>query len=180
MRDYVSNVLTQGDRTRISAWLRAGEGNAQLAEKLTELMSGRDGAEADGLHYRIPDDAGNIAATGFVTWEHLAGAVRGMFRDDPMEFEHGPSAERAYNEVKAAHLDSLVLMRDGDVMRAYGDDAVEIAAALGLNVTDGVLTFPLSELREHTDVLRKEHDITLASPDGREQFIAVDTPRITA
>ena len=178
VREYVSAVLTPEDRTQISAWLRAGEGNAQLAERLAERLSGRDGAETDSLHYRIPDDDGNIVATDFVPWEQLAGAVRGMFRNDPRAFEHGASAERTYNEVKAAHLDSLVLIHDGDVMRAYGDDAVEIAAASGLDVTNGVLSFPVSELREYTDVLRKEHDITISAPDGREQFIAADTPRI--
>ena len=177
-RDYVSAVLTPEDRTQISAWLRAGEGNAQIAGRLAEMFAGRDGAEPDGLHYRIPDDAGNIVATGFVPWEQLAGAARGMYREDSWTFEHGSSAERTYNEVKTAHLDSLVLIQDSDVMRAYGDDAVEIAAALGLNVTDGVLSFPVSELREYTDVLRKEHNITIFASDGREQFIAADTPRI--
>ena len=91
VRDYVSNLLTQEDRAQISAWLRASEGNAPLAEKLAERLAGRDGAEADGLHYRIPDNAGNIVATGFVPWEQLAGAVRGMYRDDPGAFERGPS-----------------------------------------------------------------------------------------
>ncbi len=90
VRIYVSDFLTQEDRAQISAWLRAGEGNAQLAERLTERLSGRDGAEPDGLHYRIPDDAGNIVATGFVPWEQLAGAVRGMYRDDQRAFELEP------------------------------------------------------------------------------------------
>ena len=88
--EYVWSVLTPEDRAQISAWLRAGDSNAQLAERLTERLSGREGAEKDGLHYRIPDDAGNIVATGFVPWEQLAGAVRGMYRDDPEVFEHEP------------------------------------------------------------------------------------------
>ena len=94
VRDYVSNVLTQEDRAQISAWLRDGEGNAQLAEKLVERLAGRDGIEADGLHYRIPDDAGNIVVTGFVPWEQLAGAVRGMYRGDELEvFEQEPGID---------------------------------------------------------------------------------------
>lgn len=44
------------------------------------------------MHYRIPDDAGNIVATSFVPWEQLAGAVRGLYRDDPRVFEHGQSS----------------------------------------------------------------------------------------
>ena len=88
--EYVWSVLTPEDRAQISAWLRAGDSNAQLAERLTERLSGREGAEKDGLHYRIPDDAGNIVATGFVPWEQLAGAVRGMYRDDPEVFEQEP------------------------------------------------------------------------------------------
>ena len=87
-REVVSAVLTQEDRAQISAWLRDGEGNAQLAERLTVRLSGREGAETDGLHYRIPDDAGNIVATGFVPWEQLAGTVRGIYRDDPHAFEY--------------------------------------------------------------------------------------------
>ena len=90
--EYVSNILTQEDRAQISAWLRAGEGNTQLAERLTERLSGLEGAGTDGLHYRIPDDAGNIVATSFVPWEQLAGAVRGLYRDDPRVFEHGQSS----------------------------------------------------------------------------------------
>lgn len=94
VRDYVSNVLTQEDRAQISAWLRDGEGNAQLAEKLVERLAGRDGIEADGLHYRIPDDAGNIVVTGFVPWEQLAGAVRGMYRGGELEvFEQEPGID---------------------------------------------------------------------------------------
>ena len=88
--EYVWSVLTPEDRAQISAWLRAGEGNTQLAEGLAEMFAGRGGAETDGLHYRIPDDAGNIVATGFVPWEQLAGAVRGMYRDDPEMFEQEP------------------------------------------------------------------------------------------
>ena len=76
--EYVWSVLTPEDRAQISAWLRAGEGNTQVAERIAERLSGRNGAETDGLHYRIPDDAGNIVVTGFVPWEQLAGAVRGM------------------------------------------------------------------------------------------------------
>ena len=104
-RDYVSDFLTQEDRAQISAWLRAGEGNAQLAKRLTERLSGRGGAETDGLHYRIPDDAGNIVATGFVPWEQLAGAVRGMYRDDPEVFEQEPgiAVEQPKNVDEANH-----------------------------------------------------------------------------
>ena len=103
--EYVWSVLTPEDRAQISAWLRAGEGNTQLAERLTERLSGRGGAETDGLHYRIPDDAGNIVATGFVPWEQLAGAVRGMYRDDPEVFEQEPgiAVEQPKNVDEANH-----------------------------------------------------------------------------
>ena len=90
VHEYVWSVLTQEDRAQISAWLRAGEGNVRLAERLTGRLSGRDGVEPDGLHYRIPDDAGNIVVTGFMPWEQLAGAVRGMCRDDQRAFELEP------------------------------------------------------------------------------------------
>ena len=103
--EYVWSVLTPEDRAQISAWLRAGDSNAQLAERLTERLSGREGAEKDGLHYRIPDDAGNIVATGFVPWEQLAEAVRGMYRDDPEVFEQEPgiAVEQPKNVDEANH-----------------------------------------------------------------------------
>ena len=91
------------------------------------------------------------------------------------------SAEHKYNEVKAENLDSLVTVQDGDIMRAYGDDAAEIAGLLGLETTqDGdkaTLAFPISKLSEYMEVLRKEHDVVISAPDGREQFLAADKPK---
>ena len=91
------------------------------------------------------------------------------------------SAEHKYNEVKAENLDSLVTVQDGDIMRAYGDDAAEIAELLGLETTqDGdkkILAFPISKLSEYMEVLRKEHDVVISAPDGREQFLAADKPK---
>lgn len=91
VRNYVSAVLTPEDRAQISVWLRAGEGNGQLAEGLAEMFAGRDGAEPDGLHYRIPGDNGSVVVAGLVPWEQLAGAVRGMYRDDQRAFELEPN-----------------------------------------------------------------------------------------
>ena len=90
--EYVWSVLTPEDRAQISAWLRAGEGNTQLAEGLAEMFAGRDGAEPDGLHYRIPGDNGSVVVASLVPWEQLAGSVRGMYCDDPRVFEHGQSS----------------------------------------------------------------------------------------
>jgi len=88
--EYVWSVLTPEDRAQISAWLRAGEGNTQLAEGLAEMFAGRRGMEPDGLHYRIPGDNGSVVVAGLVPWEQLAGAVRGMYRDDQRAFELEP------------------------------------------------------------------------------------------
>ena len=89
--EYVWSVLTPEDRAQISAWLRNGEGNTQLAERLMERLSGRRGMEADGLRYSIQGDDGIVIASGFVPWEQFAGAVRGLYREDPGAFERGPS-----------------------------------------------------------------------------------------
>ena len=51
--EYVWSVLTPEDRAQISVWLRAGEGNTQVAERIAERLSGRNGAETDGL--ALPD-----------------------------------------------------------------------------------------------------------------------------
>ena len=89
--EYVWSVLTPEDRAQISAWLRNGEGNTQLAERLMERLSGRRGMEADGLRYSIQGNDGIVIASGFVPWELFAGAVRGLYREDPGAFERGPS-----------------------------------------------------------------------------------------
>ena len=89
--EYVWSVLTPEDRAQISAWLRNGEGNTQLAERLMERLSGRRGMEADGLRYSIQGDDGIVIASGFVPWEQFAGAVRGLYREDPGAFEREPS-----------------------------------------------------------------------------------------
>ena len=52
--EYVWSVLTPEDRAQISAWLRAGDSNAQLAERLTERLSGREGAEKGRIVLQIP------------------------------------------------------------------------------------------------------------------------------
>ena len=78
----IAGMLTDEDRAQISDWLHAGEGNTQIAERLEALLADRNGVEPDGLHYSIPDDNGNIVVAGFVPWEQLAGAVRGMYKKD--------------------------------------------------------------------------------------------------
>ena len=84
----ISGLLTFEDRIQIASWLQGGEGNTQVAEHLEALLEGRDGLDPDGLHYSIPDDNGNNVVAGFVPWEQLAGAVRGIYRDDPHAFEY--------------------------------------------------------------------------------------------
>ena len=86
----IAGMLTDEDRRQISDWLRDGEGNTQIAERLETLLAERNGVEPDGLHYSIPGDNGNIVVAGFVPWEQLAGAVRGMYRGAPRAFEHEP------------------------------------------------------------------------------------------
>ena len=78
----VNRLLTDEDRAQIARWLQNGEGNTQVSERLRELLTGRDGVEPDGLHYSMPDDDGNIIVAGFMPWEQLAGAVRGMYKKD--------------------------------------------------------------------------------------------------
>ena len=78
----IAGMLTDEDRAQIAHWLRDGEGNTQISERLEALLSVREGVEPDGLHYSIPDDNGNIVVAGFVPWEQLAGAVRGMYKKD--------------------------------------------------------------------------------------------------
>jgi N12 class adenine-specific DNA methylase/adenine-specific DNA methylase len=78
----VNRLLTDEDRAQIAHWLRDGEGNTQISERLEVLLDGRDGIEPDGLHYSITGDNGNIVAAGFLPWEQLAEALRGMYKRD--------------------------------------------------------------------------------------------------
>lgn len=78
----IAGMLTDEDRRQISDWLRDGEGNTQVGEHLEVLLDGRDGIEPDGLHYSITGDNGNIVAAGFLPWEQLAEALRGMYKRD--------------------------------------------------------------------------------------------------
>ncbi len=96
----VAGLLTDEDMAQIARWLRNCEGNTQVSERLRELLTGRDSVEPDGLHYSIPGDNGNIVVAGFVPWEQLAGAVRGMYKRDMAQ---GIESEAAAQDI--AYLD---------------------------------------------------------------------------
>ena len=113
----VSGLMTDDDRVQISGWLRAGKGNTQVGERLRELLTGREGAEPDGLNYKMPDDDGNIVAAGFLPWEQLAGAVRGMYRNEARE--HNEESVRAEDEPELDDTPVTIQPRD-PMASAYG------------------------------------------------------------
>ncbi len=87
-----SGLFTWQDKEYISRWLRDGEGNTQIAKRLSELYSGRvetmDLATGDIADYRtfttsveveILDHEERKLATLAYRWEELAPLLRGMY-----------------------------------------------------------------------------------------------------
>ncbi len=98
-------ILSHEDKSRISAHLRAGEGNSQIAGLLGSLAAGRaarmtlatgDSAEYStseaGAEVRVLDDDGNVLAALRPTWAEIAPILRAMYQQERDGFEHGASA----------------------------------------------------------------------------------------
>ena len=155
----VSGLLTDDDWVQISDWLRAGEGNTQIGERLRALLTGREGAEPDGLHYKMPGDDGNIVSAGFLPWEQLAGAVRGMYRDEARE--HNEESVRAEGEPELDDTPVTIQPRD-PMASAYGvGDFVWL---------DG-REYQITDLqRQHVELLPPELPIPVYRTESRADF----------
>ena len=122
VRDVLTSVvLSEQDKRDIGGWLRAGEGNSRIAERLAErLASLPDTADCrtteNGIEVRVIDEQDRILANLFASWEDIAGACRALYQQELEGFSHSEEARApeptpelheetvAYYDAKANHL----------------------------------------------------------------------------
>ncbi|MDE6997300.1 MAG: hypothetical protein K2P04_05410, partial [Oscillospiraceae bacterium] len=94
-----AHLLTPNELEDVSRWFRSGEGNIQIAGRITEMLSGRFGsvdvpgnitakysADDKGLHVTHQQYA------GFRTWEEVAAIYRTLWQQELDGFSHEPPA----------------------------------------------------------------------------------------
>lgn len=81
-------------------------------------------------------------------------------------------AEWAYNEIKSAHPDDIVLFQVGDFFEMYGEDARQAAKLLELTLATRPVPgagrvemcgIPAHRLEQYTEKLREQFDVTIAA-----------------
>ena len=81
-------------------------------------------------------------------------------------------AEWAYNEIKSAHPDDIVLFQVGDFFEMYGEDARQAAKLLELTLATrpvpgagrvAMCGIPAHHLEQYTEKLREQFDVTIAA-----------------
>ena len=104
MRDALTaHLLTDRDKEYISGWLRSGEGNTKIAQRLSEQFSDRaetfmleTGEHADyftsatGIEVHILDDDDNKKAVISGTWKEIAPVLRSLWQQKLDGFSHTP------------------------------------------------------------------------------------------
>ena len=100
LRDVLTSAVLSGqDKRDIGGWLRAGEGNSRIAERLAErLASLPDTADCrtteNGIEVRVIDEHDRILASLSASWEEVAGACRALYRQELDGFSHSDEAEK--------------------------------------------------------------------------------------
>ena len=103
-----SGLLTERDKDHVSQWLRNGEGNTKLAQRLSAQFAGRvetmglvTGETADyratttGLEVEIIRDDDRILATVSASWGELAAVLRALYQQELDGFSHTPVQREA-------------------------------------------------------------------------------------
>ena len=118
VRDVLTSAVLSGkDKRDIGGWLRDGEGNSQIAERLAErLASLPDTADCrtteSGIEVRVIDEHDRVLASLSASWEEVAAACRALYRQELDGFSHSDEAEMpelreetvAYYDAEANHL----------------------------------------------------------------------------
>ena len=118
VRDVLTSAVLSGkDKRDIGGWLRDGEGNSQIAERLAErLASLPDTADCrtteSGIEVRVIDEQDRVLANLSASWEEVAGACRALYQQELDGFSHSDEAETpelreetvAYYDAEANHL----------------------------------------------------------------------------
>ena len=103
-----SGLLTDRDKDYVSQWLRNGEGNTKIAQRLSTQLAGRvetmdivTGEAADyraattGLEVEIIRDDDKILATASASWRELAAVLRALYQQELDGFSHTPVQREA-------------------------------------------------------------------------------------
>ena len=99
VRDVLTSAVLSGqDKRDVGGWLRDGEGNSQIAERLAKrLASLPDTADCrtteNGIEVRVIDEQDRILANLSVSWEEVAAACRALYRQELDGFSHSDEAE---------------------------------------------------------------------------------------
>ena len=102
-------LLYEQDRARIAGWIRAGESNAQIAQRLPGMLTGRSDtvtllrgdrtdyrAAEKGLEIRAPDSADKLTFYWF-DWPEIASVLRAKFQQEREGFYRDPAIKEAVN-----------------------------------------------------------------------------------
>ena len=112
VRDVLTSaVLNSQDKRDIGGWLRDGEGNSRIAERLAErLASMPDTADCrtteSGIEVRVIDEQDRILANLFASWEEVAGACRALYQQELDGFSHSEEA-RAPEPIPELHEETV-------------------------------------------------------------------------
>ena len=130
----VSGLFSEQDKAYISGWLRSGEGNTQIAKRLSESFAGRaetmelaTGDTADyftstiGIEVEIQD---KFSSRRSAAWENTAPVLRALYRQELDGFSH----ESAQKE--PARLEGTPYYHIGDTVTLPYSDR-EISGTIG-------------------------------------------------
>ena len=133
-----SGLFTWQDKEYISRWLRDGEGNTKIAQRLSELYSGRvetmDLVTGDIADYRtfttsveveILDHEERKLATLAYRWDELAPLLRGMYVKELDGFFQDPEGFKRYAvEETSDAFEEPFIIRDQQTGRYYDLDDI--------------------------------------------------------
>ena len=129
-----SGLFTEQDKAYISGWLRSGEGNTQIAKRLSETFAGR----AETMELVTGDTADYFTSTTSIeveihdkfssrrsaSWENIAPVLRAMYQQELDGFSHEPAQK------EPVHLEGTPVYQVGDkVTLPYPDR--EISGTVG-------------------------------------------------
>ena len=103
-----SGLLDTQDKDYVSQWLRNGEGNTKIAQRLSQQFAGRVEtmglvigeaagyrATTTGLEVEIIRDDDKILATVSASWRELAAVLRALYQQELDGFSHTPAQREA-------------------------------------------------------------------------------------
>ncbi len=183
-----------GGKARIYAYWQSGHSAQDKANFLkneygtgghSHALSGASGSgedhDAKGIRYTKPG-----CDKVQLSWSQVATRIDDLvkqgryFDKDALEqyqqekqaVQKNQRAFDAYNEIKEAHPDDIVLYQVGDFFEMYGEDAKIAAQKLAINLTTRLIPdvgrvdmcgIPSHTLEQYTELLRESHGVTISA-----------------